>query len=359
MKVIDRHLLKELVKFAFIAVGSVVVIYLLIDLFEELSYFTGRKTGLGIILLYYFYSLPSAISLLYPVSMVLAVFMVYGHLTRNRELHALESAGVSILRLFAPAIGLGLASIVLYLAANELVTIPFNARLTDLRRQEIERRQSSQVQKRQNLYFVGEEGRVFYIRELSSDGVMKNFSVSELGPDRRVKRRFDVGEAVWRDRAWYARNVDVRTFDALGNEALEHDDSLKLDMIRETPIDFASTSRPVEETSTRALRSFISRMKRAGENVAKEEVEYYYRFSYSLIGLVVVLLGLPLSVRLRRGGVMFGLGLGLLLSFLYWGAIQTSRAFGTSHVISTALSAWLPNMVFGTIALALVLNVDR
>jgi lipopolysaccharide export system permease protein len=359
MKVVDRHLLRQLVKFALIAVGSVVVIYLLIDLFEELSYFNARKASLGIVLLYYFYSLPSAISLLYPVSMVLAVFMVYGQMTRNRELHALESAGVSILRLFVPAIGFGLASVVIYLAANELVTIPFNARLTDLRRQKIERRQSSQVQKRKNLYFVGEEGRVYFIRELTSDGVMKNFNVSELGPDRRVKRRFDVGEAVWRDRAWYGRNVDVRTFDGFGNEALEHKDSLRLDMIRETPVDFASTSRPVEETSTRALRDFISRMKRAGENVAREEVEYYYRFSYSLIGLVVVLLGLPLSVRLRRGGVMFGLGLGLLLSFLYWGAIQTSRAFGTSHVISTALSAWLPNIVFGAVALVLVLNVDR
>jgi lipopolysaccharide export system permease protein len=359
MKVIDRHLLKELVKFALIAVGSVVVIYLLIDLFEELGYFTGRKTGLGTILLYYFYSTPSAVSLLYPVSMVLAVFMVYGQLTRNRELHALESAGVSILRLFAPAIGLGLASVVSYLVANEFVTIPFNARLTDLRRQKIERRQSSTVQRRQNLYFVGEEGRVFYIRELSSDGVMKNFTVSELSRDRRVKRRFDVGEAVWHDRAWHGKDVNERTFDELGNEALEHYDTLTLTTIRETPVDFASSSRPVEETSTRALRSFIGRMKRAGENVSREEVEYYYRFSYSLIGLVVVLLGLPLSVRLRRGGVMFGLGLGLLLSFLYWGAIQTSRAFGTSHVISTALAAWLPNIVFGTIALALVMNVDR
>ena len=359
MKILDRHLLRELVKFALIACTSVVVIYLLIDLFEELSYFTGRRASLFVILLYYFYSLPSAISLLYPVSMVLAVFMVYGQLTRNRELHALESAGVSLLRLFAPAIGLGLASIVIYLAANELITIPFNARLTDLRQQKIERRQTSDVQKRQNLYFVGEEGRVFYIRELSSDGVMKNFEVSELGADRSVKRRFDVAEAVWRDRAWYGRGVDVRTFDALGDEMLGHHDSLKLDVIRETPADFASNSRPVEETSTRALRSFITRMKRAGENVAREEVEYYYRFSYSLIGLVVVLLGLPLSVRLRRGGVMFGLGLGLLLSFMYWGAIQTSRAFGTSHVISTALSAWLPNIVFGTFALILVLNVDR
>ncbi|HTW90670.1 MAG TPA: LptF/LptG family permease [bacterium] len=361
MKVIDRYLLKELVKFAIIACGSVVAIYLLIDLFGQLTYFTGHKTGLWLILVYYFYDLPAAISLLYPVSMVLAVFMVYGQLTRNRELNALESAGVSILRLSAPAIGLGLASVVIYLVANELITIPFNARLSDLRRFRIERRQSAQVQvqRRQNLYFVGEEGRVFYIRQLSSDGVMKDFSVCELGTDRKVRRRFDVDEAVWRDHAWYGRNVEERTFDAAGNEALVHHDSLKLDVIRETPADFASTPRPVEETSTRALVSYIGRMKRAGENVAAEEVEYHYRFSYSLIGLVVVLIGFPLSVRLRRRSVMFGLGLGLLLSFLFWGAIQTSRAFGTSHVISAALCAWLPNIVFGTAALGLVLSVDK
>jgi LPS export ABC transporter permease LptG len=359
VKVFDRHLLRELVKFAFLACASVVVIYLLIDLFEELSYFTGRKVSLLVILLHYFYSLPSAVSLLYPVSMVLAIFLVYGQLARNRELHAMASAGVPLLRMFAPGIGLGLASVFIYVAANELVTIPFNARLTDLRRARIEKRVASSVQKRQNLYFVGQEGRVFYIRELASDGVIRNFSVSELGAGRRVKRRLDVGEAAYRDHAWHGRNVRERTFDAAGNEKLICHDSLRLDVIRETPADFASTPRPVEETSTRVLRSFITRMKRAGENVAREEVEYYYRFSYSLIGLVVVLLGLPLAVRLRRGGIMFGLGLGLLLSFMYWGAIQTSRAFGTSHVISTALAAWLPNIMFGTIAAFLVLNVER
>jgi LPS export ABC transporter permease LptG len=359
MKVIDRHIVRELVKFALLACASVVVIYLLIDLFEELNYFTGRKTSLFIILLYYFYSLPSAISLLYPVSVVLAVFVVYGQMTRHRELHALESAGVSVRRLFAPAIGLGLATVILYLGCNEFVTIPFNAALTDLRRTRIEGRGQSRVDRRQNLYFVGEGGRVFYIRELSSDGVMRDFSMSELDTARRLVRRFDVGEATWRDKAWYGRRVAVRSFDPLGNEELVTHDSLKLDAITETPRDFAYTSRPVEETSTRVLRGYIGRMKKAGENVAKEEVEYYYRFSYSLIGLVVILLGLPLSVRLRKGGVMFGLGLGLLLSFMYWGAIQTSRAFGTSHVISTAMAAWLPNIVFGSIALALVFNVDR
>ncbi len=359
MKTIDRHLVKELVKFTLLACLSVVVIYLLIDLFEELNYFTSRRVSLFVILLNYAYTLPSAVTLLYPVSLILAVFVVYGQMVRHRELHALQSAGVSVRRLFLPAVGLGAASVVVYLVGNELVTIPANARLSDLRRTRIEKRQAAQVQKRSNVYFVGEQGRVFYIREFASDGVMQNFSLTELGPDRRVVRRVDGAEAVYVDGHWLGRNLSIREFDGAGNERLTQTESLDLTMITEKPADFVGTARPVEETSTAALRSYISRMRRAGENVAKQEVEYYYRFSYSLIGLVVVVLGLPIAVRLRRGGTMFGLGLGLLFSFLYWGAIQMSRAYGTSHVVSPALAAWLPNIVFGAVAAVLAIRIER
>jgi len=285
--------------------------------------------------------------------------VVYGQLTRYRERHALESAGVSVLRLFAPAVAMGLASVVIYLGANELVTVPANARLSDLRRTRIEKRQPSATQKRSNVYFVGERGRVFYIRELESSGVLRDFSLSELDRDRCVTRRIDGTEATYKDGRWFGRNITIRQFDSTGAEKMTSLDTVELAAITERPWDFARTARPVEETSTKDLRSYIGRMKRAGENVAKEEVEYFYRFSYSLIGLVVVLLGLPLSVRMRKGGVMFGLGLGLLFSFLYWGAIQTSRAYGTSHVVSPAMAAWLPNIIFGVAAAVLVLRVER
>lgn len=354
MKLFDRHIIREVVKYALLACLSVVVIYLLIDLFEEMNYFTSRKVSIFLVLLYYLYSLPSTVSLLYPVSLVLAVFVVYGQMTRNHEFHALESAGVRPLRMFAPALAVGLASVALYLVANEVITIPFNARLTDLRRLRIERRQQSAVTRSTDLYFVGDEGRVYYIRELESSGLMRDFCVSFLGPDRRVLRRYDVREAVWRGGTWHGRGVTEREFLPDGAERVAVFDSLPLPDVAESPQAFASVARPVEETSTRALRAYIDRMRRAGENVAREEVEYHYRFSYSLIGLVVVLLGLPLSVRLRKGGVMFGLGLGLLLSFMYWGAIQTSRAYGTSHVVSPALAAWLPNIVFGAAAIVML-----
>lgn len=393
-------------RFALLALLSVVVIYLLIDLFEELNYFTARKVGVFTIVLYYVYSLPSAITLLYPVSLLLAVFVVYGQMTRHRELHALESAGVRATRLFAPTVGVGLATVLVYLAGNELVAIPANAALADLRNCRIEKRSALRTQKRRDVYFVGESGRVFNIREYDSEGVMTGFSIQELGPDRRVRRRFDgdsarynpnpdkpqryqdtkgtdpeAGDPNERPRTpraprsgtienrkseignssgvWVGHGVVVREFLADGSERLASADTMVLDGVTETPDDFLRIPRPVHETSTRSLRTYIGKMRRAGEDVSDEEVEYHYRFSYSLIGLVVVLLGLPLSVRLGRGGVMFGLGLGLLVSFLYWGAIQLSRAYGTSHVISPALAAWLPNIVFGVLAVGLLLNVRQ
>ncbi|OYD14854.1 hypothetical protein CH330_07365 [candidate division WOR-3 bacterium JGI_Cruoil_03_51_56] len=359
MKIVDRHILKEMVKFAFLALLSVVVIYLLIDLFEELNYFTTRKVSFFNILLYYVYSLPSAVVLLYPVSLLLAVFLVYGQLTRYLELHALESAGISAVRLFVPAIALGLVTVFVYLVGNEFVAIPCNARLSDLRKYTIEKRAVPEAQKRGDVHFVGEGGRVFFIKEFKSSGVMHNFSVEELGPNRKLRRRIDGREAFYQDSSWVGHDVTVRVFGIDGIEKLVRYDTLVMKDITETPTDFVQSPRPVCETSTLALRQSIERMRRAGKDVAKEEVEYHYRFSYSLVGFLVVLLGLPLSIQLRRGGVMFGLGLGLLVSFLYWGAIQTSRAYGTSHMISPALAAWLPDIVFGAVAVILIFNVRQ
>ncbi|MFO7675147.1 MAG: LptF/LptG family permease [bacterium] len=350
MKRLDRWLTWEVVRFTLLALLSVVAIYLLIDLFEELSYFTSRRVTLPVILLHYLYSMPAAISLLYPVSLLLAVFVVYGQMVRHRELHALESAGVRATRTFLPAAGAALLTVFGYLAANEFVTIPANAALSDLRRLRIERRTPDAGGRRRDVHFVGEAGRVYFVRELGQDGTMTDLSVKRLGEGRRVVERIDARSAVWRDSLWVAFDVTRRLFDEQGYETLTRYDTLALAGVVERPEDFSWRPRPIIETSTPDLRRFIRRLSRAGEDVAEQEVEYHYRFSYSLIGLVIVLLGLPLSIRMRRGGVMFGLGLGLLVSFLYWGAIQLSRAYGTSHVISPMLAAWLPNIVFGGIA---------
>lgn len=335
-----------------------VTLYLLIDLFEELNYFTSRKVGLPVLLLNYLYELPAAVNLLYPVSLLLAVFLVYGQMVRHRELHALQSAGVSTFRMFAPGVVLGLLSVGLYLAGLDSVTVGSSRRLADLQRYRIERRSAPVVGRRQNVY-LATGGRLVYARELVNDTMLLDFAVLELDARRHVRRRTDGRSAALRADGWHLTNAFVREFGPDGAERFTGAESLIVDDLGFEPGELAAPAGPIDQIRSSDLRRHIARMKQAGENVTAEEVEYNYRYAYSLIGLVMVLLGLPMVVRLRRGGIMLGLGLGLLLSFLYWGAIQTSRAYGTSHVISPALAAWLPNIVFGAVAAGLMLFVER
>ncbi|MCL6466101.1 MAG: LptF/LptG family permease [candidate division WOR-3 bacterium] len=361
MKIIYRHLLYELIKFTLLALLSVVTIYLLIDLFEELSYFTSRKVGLLVILRYYFYSLPTAVALLYPVSLILAVFVVYGQMTRNNEIAAFQSAGVVIYRLFIPGIIIGAGTGLLYLIGNEVITVPFNRYLSDLRRYVIEKRTVPVEQRQIDVYRI-EGNQVLWAREwqkTNEQATINNFLVLELDKERRVARRIDCQTASYGDSGWVGENVVKRQFSPDGGEEYQQFARIALNEFNISPDKWLMPLRPIEETSTLFLRRYITRMKKAGENVAREEVEYHYRFSYALIGLIVTLLGLPLAVKLRRGGVMLGLGLGLLFSFLYWGAIQTCRAFGYAHIISPFWAAWLPNIVFGVVAVILVLKAER
>jgi lipopolysaccharide export system permease protein len=360
MKLFDRSLLREFFKFVALALLSVVAIYVLIDLFEELGYFMNRKVPILILLQYYLYFSPSAIDLLYPVSFVLACFMVYGQLTRHRELAALQSAGVSTYRLFLPILVFGVVSIPVYFFGRECVTIPSSIALEDMKRYKIEHRAAPGGQSRKDMNYLADDGKVFYAQQFETKGVLRNFIIVRFDRSRRrVVERIDGKEAVWQDGRWHAQGVNRRQFPTDTTELLAKYDSLVLEDITETPQDFAFETRPVEQMPLPQLTRYAERMRKAGYRTDKEMVEVHYRYAYPLTGLILLIMALPLAVQLRRGGVLLGLGLGMLFSFLYWCAIQGCRAFGQAAVLSPFLSAWLPNWIFLLTGLALMPTVRR
>uniref|UniRef100_A0A7C6EEU9 LptF/LptG family permease n=1 Tax=candidate division WOR-3 bacterium TaxID=2052148 RepID=A0A7C6EEU9_UNCW3 len=351
MKITDRYILKEFIKFTILALICVVMIYNLIDLFEELSYFSRRRVNILTVFEYYTYLTPQAITLLLPVALILATFLVYGMMTRHRELYAYLSAGINLFRLFRGVLILGAISVLVLFSHREWIEIPFAQRLADLKYYKIEKRGKQENQKRRDIYYVGENGKIYFIREFESIGILRNFYVLQLDKNRKTTRRIDGAEARYQNGIWYGRDVFIRDFLGEATEKLTHYDSLPLLALTEKPEDFITEVRPIEETQTFDLYHYLKKMNRAGQKVNEEEVEFNFRFANAFIGLIVILLALPLSVQLRRGGVMLGLGLGLLFSFLYWGLIQVSKAFGYVGASNPFLSAWLPNFIFGLLAI--------
>jgi len=53
------------------------------------------------------------------------------------------------------------------------------------------------------------------------------------------------------------------------------------------------------------------------------------------------------------------LGLSVAMAFVYWGLIQSFRAYGVAGVMNPLLALWFPNVLFAVVGIVLILKVPR
>ncbi|MEO0226222.1 MAG: LptF/LptG family permease [candidate division WOR-3 bacterium] len=346
MKTIDRFIVREFIRYFIYATSILVFLYIIIDLFEDLGKFIEKNVSVPSLIKYYLLITPSYIVLLMPVGGLMALFCVLGFMTRHREIIALKSAGISIWRLFTPIFTIGLILVIASFIFNETVTVRANYKWAEVKMVEVDKRPRPSQRVRRNFFYYGDENRIFFIKQINTQSKqMHGFTILELGPQLKVKRRIDGELGQWAD-IWTMYKVTVRDFSKDTTERISHFDSLRMDEIKEKPDDFMKETKMLDQLNILDLSRYIQKKTRAGEDVAKEKVELNYRFSFPFINLILLLLGFPLSLILRRGGVAFGIGLGIIFAFTYWGLIQTFRAYGYAHIINPFLSAWVPNFIF-------------
>lgn len=359
MKIIDKFLIREFLKYFALSLGFIVIIYLLFDILQRLNYFISLKVKAVDIVIYYLYNLPSYVVLLFPVGVILGAFFTIGRLARQKELLALKSGGVDTYRVYLPLIITGTLLTLSSFLINEFLTTQADLRLREFKRYKIEKRKPETYLSHSRLFYYGKGGYIYFIRRYNGrDSTLRNFSVWKFNKGRRVIKRIDSPFAKWRNGKWEAKDVKVRKFTQKGEEFSFYK-TLKLEELREKPEDFSKRVKEIGEMNFIELKRYIKRMHRAAEPALQESVEFNYRFSYPLINLILLIIALPLAGVLRKGGVMLGLGLGLLFSFTYWGVIQVSKAMGVAGVLSPFLSAWIPNMFFFSVGIFLFLKTPR
>ena len=113
MKLIDKYLLRNLMVPLGYCLAAFALIYVVFDLFDNMSDFIDAKTPLASVLQFYSLLMPSVLIFIAPVSLFLAVLYSLSHLTKNNELTAMRSCGVSLLRLMTPMIAVGLIASVI------------------------------------------------------------------------------------------------------------------------------------------------------------------------------------------------------------------------------------------------------
>jgi lipopolysaccharide export system permease protein len=359
MKIINRYILNEFLRYLLICLAVLVFIYIVINLFDNLGKYLAKDVKMMDIVIYYLYLIPSYIILLIPVASIMAVFLIFGFMTKHRELIALKTAGLNMNRLFSLILLTGILIAGFIFVFQETIGIWAQARTIDHKRERIEKRQERIVERRRNIFYYGENDWVYFIKKFDgSTNTMDGIVLWSITKENHVDKRIDAQRATF-DSIWIFEDATVREFTRSEGERVKVYPRLAMPELKEKPGDFLKRIKPLEEMNFWEIYQFVRKQKRAGEDVAKEAVELNYRFSYPIITIIILLIALPLSMVLKKGGVAIGLGFSIVLAFTYWGLIQSCRAYGVAGLISPELAAWFPNLVFGLIGLAMVLKVAR
>ena len=88
-------------------------------------------------------------------------------------------------------------------------------------------------------------------------------------------------------------------------------------------------------------------------------VELQKKIAYPVLNVITVILGIPFALRFsRHGGIAMGVGISVVLGFVYWVLFAVTVSVGQSGLLPPFAAAWSANLLFGGLGLYLLLRVE-
>jgi lipopolysaccharide export system permease protein len=220
-----------------ICLGVSIFIYIVINLFDNLGKFLAKNASAIDIMLYYLYTMPSYAILLIPVATMVAVFLVFGIMTKNREILVLKTSGLSMNSLFYVFL---ITSVIIALgtfAFQETVGVWAQAKLKEHEQVKINRRPKRAQTWRRNFFYYGENNWIYFIKKFDGRiNTIDNVVLWQITDDNRIAKRIDAARGKYDD-FWLFENATVRHFDTLDQETIAKYPLLEMYELQEKPND--------------------------------------------------------------------------------------------------------------------------
>jgi lipopolysaccharide export LptBFGC system permease protein LptF len=128
-------------------------------------------------------------------------------------------------------------------------------------------------------------------------------------------------------------------------------------LVLDPPSYFKADAPDAEMMTYGQLRRYITQLQSGGSYAARYMVALQRKVAFPFVTVVMTLLAVPFAIVTGRRGALYGVGIGIVLSIVYWIALSLFGALGAGGVLSPALAAWAPNILFGAAAGYMMLTV--
>lgn len=360
MRILDRYIARSIITGFLACVLIFLFLYIIVDLFSHLDDILKEKIVISTLLSYYASFLPLMLIQVSPMACLLSLLYAIGDLSKNNEIIAMRSSGISVMRIALPAIIFGFIVSGFVFLLNEQYLPKTQSLNYQIKNEMFEKRKENKIL--HNLAVYGQENKHFFIDIYRpKEKIMEYVTMIEHDDNQNVISKTVAKRAYFRNGRWLFRECAIHYYNKNGailGEPFYFKN--KIMHLKDMPRDFENPWQKTMFMNIAQLKDYIKRLSRSGATtvIRNLKVDLYNRFTMPFSSLIIILVGIPFVLgRSKRGQAIASLGLCIGITFLYYVLNQTSIALGKLGAIPPLFSALLSHASFFALSVIAILKL--
>lgn len=358
MSIVNKYISSEILRYFGIVLAMVVSIYIAVDFFEKIDDFLEAHLPFSTALIFFIFKIPFIISQIIPVCILLAVLIVFGLMSKNNEIIALKSSGVSIYYLLKPVLLIGfLFSILLFFLSEVIVPITMGKAnriwLKDVRKE------AAVISREKDIWIKGNR-LITHIKYYNPNAkAIFGITINYFDEDFKLIKRIDAQKGIFKQGKWSFHEVMEQNFNKQdGNNSImfyeEKEENLDF-----SPEDLRRVIKKSEEMNFKELFAYIQKVEAEGYDATIYRVDLHAKIAFPFVCIIMGIIGVGIAAGAKiKESLPVSIGCGLGIAFLYWVLYSFCVSLGYAGMIPSSLAAWTANLIFLCFGVFTLLNAE-
>jgi len=357
-RLLEAYVAREFLKIFVLSLTAALAIFLVVDFFEKIDRLVRAGLSLGEMGRYLILKAPFALGQVLSPAVLLGAMLTFGLLTRSRETMAIRTSGLDILHLTRPVLLLALL-MAAFLLALQLYLIPWSqGTLNRFWETQVQKKPPRSLVNPEHFWYKGDRAIYNILLFRKEANTLEGVKIYRFDNQFHLIQVVAARRAVWEKGSWRLYQGIVQSFGPPEGEKQETFQELDL-ALTEKPEDFGALDKKIGEMDVGELFDFINRLERDGYKSTSYRLEVQNRFSMALVPLVLAALGMGLALRREQVYIPAMVAVGLILMFTYWLVMGFAASLGQAGRWPILWAAWLPHLIYGTMAVMILRRTTR
>ena len=352
---LDFYVLREFMIPFSVLMFAFTLLFLIGDIFNDLSDFLEYKASFQVTARYFLVKMPGNIRFVLPISVLLACMYTLANFGRNKEITAMRSSGLSLIRCGLAIFFVGFVVMLVNFWFNELL-VPQTEQKAILIREKLSNPKYEETMYRMLQYRSADKLRDWLFQNFDQNGVQHNVILKKYyfaaENDKVLEWDLRAAQAKFDPKTgWHfyhaVRTMYHRTLHLPGNPEKIPELVIPTKEMPEQPEDIVNAVKPPEELPSWIIYNLLHDNASMVPTLrGMYETILYYRLAFPTVCFLCVFLGLPLAAKNERAGIFLSIITAVGVIVVYQLLTEIFLVLGKQGFVPPIVGGLTPTIVF-------------